>query len=110
MTMRHFSCSLKFAGAWRATPDQIDSLLDAMAGSFSQAGVEQLRMGGDLQAGSLDLSFCVPEVTDPEGPDLLDGIKLVVKALNSGRVLAPGWPTNEIIADAIASVRVLALS
>jgi hypothetical protein len=111
MTTSRFHCSLRFADAWRATPDEINTLLEAMLASFSISGVEGVTIGGDIQAGSLDLSFGLPPAVVADGDeDSLPGMMLVVKALNAGRVLAPGWPTNEDIKDALASVRVRELS
>jgi hypothetical protein len=105
MTPPRFSCSLRFAHSWRATPEEIDALLGAMISSFSASGVEGLDIGGNIELGTLNLSFFPPANVGPaDDEDSLDGVALVVRALNRGRVSAPGWPSDEVIEDAIASV------
>lgn len=110
MSDNQFACSLQFMESWRATSEQIDVLLDKMTEYLVTAGVEGLRMGGALTDGSLDIAFRVPAVAGGGQSDSLLGLALVVRALNSGRVSAPGWPDDEVVDGAIASVRVLEFS
>jgi len=108
MSSRRFSCSLRFAHAYRATQDEIATLLDKMTDSFCGDGVVGLSMGGDIQAGTLEITFEPPPspITDEEDGDSLWGLALVVRALNCGRISAPGWPDDEVVDGAIASVTV----
>jgi hypothetical protein len=101
-----FACSLKFTDAWRASPAEIDTLFVKMAKVFADAGVEGLRFGGNFDEGLLDIEFDQPAPLDGSEIDSLWGVKLVVKALNSGRVSAPGWPGDDVVDSAVASVAV----
>lgn len=98
-----FACSLVFRDAWKATPREIDQLVSTMISSFAKDAVTGLSFHGDISDGTLDVHFDAP--TTSEG-DTLACIDLVVRALNAGRVDAPGWPNSEVIDHAIASVSV----
>jgi hypothetical protein len=102
MNSQKLIISLKFADAWRATPDEIGVLLDKMTESLIGSGVDGLSFSGDLEVGDLIVAFDWDTSRDE---DSFEGFKLVVKALNAGQVLAPGWPDDQVVADAIASVK-----
>ncbi len=98
-----FACSLFFRDAWKATPEEIDQLVQKMIVSFAEDGVTGLSFYGDIVEGTLDVRFDAP--LSSEG-DTLVCVNLVVKALNAGSVEAPGWPSSEVINHAIASMSV----
>jgi hypothetical protein len=107
MSKDKFSCSLKLAHAWRATPDEIDVLLSKMRESLTASGVQGLSFSGDIELGHLDVMF---DFSSTPGDDSLNALELIVKALNHGRVSAPGWPDDEVVDGAIGSVTVRALA
>ncbi len=100
-----FSCFLQFSDVWRASLDETDALLRKMMTSLSGDGVSRLSFSGDLGTGSLQVTFMQPDDASPT-TDLFRCVELVVKALNSGRVSAPGWPNDEVIDGAITSVAI----
>ena len=107
MSTSRFVCVLQFAHSWRATRDEINALLEALIDSLTASGVATLQIGGDLSQGTLRLEFESPSANEADDTDdSLVAIGLVVKALNSGRVSAPGWPDDAVIDDAIGSVKV----
>ena len=106
MSEPRFSCNMRFKDTWRATPDEMDTLLVKMTESFTSYGVRNLKMGGDLVLGLLDVAFDPPQLAGDDFEDSLKGMALVVRALNNGRVSAPGWPDDEVVDGAIASVQV----
>lgn len=106
MTTPSLSCSLTFSDSWRATREEMTRLIKILFDSLSQDGVQCLTIGGDISEGSLNIDFDIPGATE----DSLVGMSLVVKALNKGRVSAPGWPDDHVIDTAIASVEVRELS
>jgi len=103
-----FSCELVFQHAWRATRSEMDQLVDTMVSSLTVSGVKKLSIGGDITEGTLHLQFANPAETDvdTDSDDSLVAVAIVVRALNSARVSAPGWPDDDVIDEAIAQVKV----
>ncbi len=106
MSDHQFACSLQFADSWRATPEEIDTLLLKMTHSFLKDGVTGLTVSGVLSEGSLDVLFDSPLYPDGRAGGAVLGLAFVVRALNRGRVSVPGWPDDEVVDGVIASVSV----
>ena len=100
---RKFECSLFFRDSWRATPEEIDMLVERMIDSITSEGITGLSFHGDIGAGTLSVRFDAPTTSEE---DSLTCVGIVVRALNAGCVEAPGWPSNGAIDHAIASVSV----
>jgi hypothetical protein len=106
MSEDRFACSLQFTDAWRATSEQIDTLLVKMTESLLEDNVSGLTLSGTLADGSLDVFFDSPVYPDGKTGGAVLGLVFVVRALNRGRVSVPGWPDDDAVDGAIASVSV----
>lgn len=84
----------------------MDSLARAIIVSLSAARVEDLAISGDISEGTFSISFGRTADAEPFTDDSLDAVGLVVRALNAGRVSAPGWPDDAVIDEAIATVKI----
>lgn len=107
----NFTCKLAFTHAWKASRMEMDALVCALISSLTESGVAALAISGDISEGTFGLEFSLPLAVDAGADDPDDSLRavgLVVRALNSGRVSAPGWPDDAVIDDAIASVKVQA--
>jgi len=98
---QQFACALQFADAWRATPEQIDTLLVKMTQSFLKDGVTGLTLSGALEDGTLEVLFDAPQYPNGQKGGAVLGLVFLVRALNRGRVSVPGWPDDAAVDGAI---------
>lgn len=106
-----FRSSLQFNDSWRASREQIDALLTAMISSLQSQNARKIDISGNIVEGRLDVAFDIAEVARDQfhaglrDDDFLVALVLVIRALNAGRVSAPGWPDDKVTDGAIASIR-----
>jgi hypothetical protein len=100
MPLRRFSCGFAFTDTHLATRNEIDELLLKMIDSLVASGVQDMVFSGDVEAGTLKLTFSAPT-------ESMSALGLVIKALNAGRVRIGGWPSDQVIDRVIAEVDLL---